>query len=49
MPCLNTFAFALFRTGLTYARPYGPGCHPKPMPFDRTPGWTGPWRAWPPR
>jgi hypothetical protein len=49
VPCLNTIAYALFRTGLTFVRPYGPGCHPKPMPFDRTPGWTGPWRAWPPR
>jgi hypothetical protein len=49
VPCLNTFAFALFRTGLTYERPYGPGCHPKPLPFDRTPTWTGPWRASPPR
>jgi hypothetical protein len=49
VPCLNTFAFALFRTGLTYERPYGPGCHPKPMRFDRTPKWTGPWRASPPR
>jgi hypothetical protein len=49
VPCLNTFAFALFRTGLTYERPYGPGCHPKPLPFDRSPKWTGPWRASPPR
>jgi hypothetical protein len=47
--CLNTVAFALFRSGLTFARPYGPGCHPKPLPFDRTPAWTGPWRAAPPR
>jgi hypothetical protein len=49
VPCLDTIAFALFRTGLTFARPYGPRCHPKPLPFDRTPEWTGPWRASPPR
>jgi hypothetical protein len=49
VPCLNTVATALFRSGLTFARPYGPGCHPKPIPFDRTPAWTGPWRASPSR
>ncbi|MFL6113170.1 MAG: hypothetical protein ACJ786_17695, partial [Catenulispora sp.] len=49
VPCLNTAAFALFRTGLTFARPYGPGCHLRPLPFDRTPDWTGPWRGTPPR
>jgi hypothetical protein len=48
VPCLYTTAHRLFRSGLTFVRPYGPGCHEKPMPFDRTPNWTGPWRAWPP-
>jgi hypothetical protein len=49
VPCLNTVAYRLFPSGLTFVRPYGPQCHPQPMPFDRTPDWTGPWRAWPPR
>jgi hypothetical protein len=49
VPCLNTAAFRLFPSGLTFARPYGPPCHPKPLPFDSTPEWTGPWRASPPR
>jgi hypothetical protein len=49
VPCLNTGTFRLFRSGLTFGRPYGPQCHPKPMPFDRTPDYTGPWRASPPR
>jgi hypothetical protein len=49
VPCLNTGAYRLFASGLTFVRPYGPPCHPKPLPFDRTPDWTGPWRAWPPR
>jgi hypothetical protein len=47
--CLNTATFRLFRSGLTFVRPYGPQCHDKPMPFDPTPDFTGPWRAWPPR
>jgi hypothetical protein len=49
VPCLNTVAYQLFASGLTFARPYGPPCHSQPMPFDRTPAWTGPWRASPPR
>jgi hypothetical protein len=49
VPCLYTAAYRLFTSGLTFVRPYGPACHPKPLPFDRTPAWTGPWRAWPPR
>lgn len=47
--CLNTVAYVLFQSGLTFVRPYGPQCHHEPMPFDRTPAWTGPWRPWPPR
>jgi hypothetical protein len=49
VPCLNTVAYRLFASGIVFVRPYGPSCHPKPLPFDRTPDWTGPWRAWPPR
>jgi hypothetical protein len=49
VPCLNTVAFRLFTSGVVFIRPYGPACHPKPLPFERTPSWTGPWRAWPPR
>jgi hypothetical protein len=49
VPCLNSIAFRLFRSGLTFVRPYGPQCHPEPMRFDRTPDWTGPWRASPAR
>jgi hypothetical protein len=49
VPCLYTAAYRLFSSGLTFVRPYGPACHPKPLPFERTPAWTGPWRAWPPR
>jgi hypothetical protein len=48
-PCLNTSAYRLFPNGLLFTRPYGRACHRKPIPFDRTPGWRGPWRAWPPR
>ena len=47
--CLYTVAHRLFRSGLTFVRPYGPGCHHEPMRFDRTPDWTGPWRGSPPR
>jgi hypothetical protein len=47
VPCLNTIAYRLFHSGLTFVRPYGPRCHHAPMPFDRTPHWTGPWRASP--
>jgi hypothetical protein len=49
VPCLDTGSYRLFRSGLVFARPYGPQCHHEPMPFDRTPDWTGPWRASPPR
>jgi hypothetical protein len=49
VPCLYTFAYRLFRSGLTFSRPYGPQCHSKPMRFDRTPDWNGPWRASPQR
>src|SRR3954454_21122659 len=49
VPCLNTAAFRLFPSGLTFARPYGPPCHSKPLQFDSSPDWTGPWRAVPPR
>jgi hypothetical protein len=49
VPCLNTVTFRLFRSGLVFARPYGPQCHHEPIRFDRTPDWTGPWRASPPR
>jgi hypothetical protein len=49
VPCLNTVAFQLFRSGLVFARSYGPSCHHEPMPFERTPDWTGPWRGSPPR
>jgi hypothetical protein len=49
VPCLNTVAYRLFHSGLTFVRPYGPQCHHEPMRFDRTPDWTGPWRAWPSR
>jgi hypothetical protein len=49
VPCLDTVAYELFTSGVVFVRPYGPQCHPKPLPFDRTPDWTGPWRAWPPR
>jgi hypothetical protein len=45
VPCLNTVTYLLFHSGLVFTRPYGPPCHPKPMRFDRTPDWTGPWRA----
>jgi hypothetical protein len=48
-PCLNTSAYRLFRSGLLFTRPYGPRCHRKPIPFDRNPDWSGPWRAWPAR
>jgi hypothetical protein len=48
VPCLNTVAFQLFRSGVVFVRPYGTACHHEPMPFERTPDWTGPWRAWPP-
>jgi hypothetical protein len=48
-PCLNTNAYRLLPSGLLFTRPYGPRCHSKPMPFKRTPSWSGPWRAWPPR
>jgi hypothetical protein len=47
--CLNTSAYRLFPSGIVFTRPYGPGCHRKSIPFDRSPEWTGPWRAWPPR
>ncbi|MDX6367738.1 MAG: hypothetical protein QOK30_2814, partial [Nocardioidaceae bacterium] len=36
VPCLNTIATLLFRSGLTFTRPCGPACHHKPLPFDRT-------------
>jgi hypothetical protein len=49
IPCLNTVATRLFSSGVTFTRLYGPPCHSKPMKFDRTPTWTSPWRAWPPR
>jgi hypothetical protein len=49
VPCLYTSARRLFRSGFTFLRPYGPACHSKPLPFDRTPEFTGPWRAWPPQ
>jgi hypothetical protein len=49
VPCLYTVAYRLFSSGLTFARGYGPSCHPTPLPFERHPEWTGPWRAWPPR
>jgi hypothetical protein len=45
--CLDTSAYRLFPGGILFARPYGPGCHRKPIPFDRRPKWTAPWRAWP--
>ncbi|MEA2444789.1 MAG: hypothetical protein QOJ12_2081 [Thermoleophilales bacterium] len=48
VPCLNTVTYRLFRSGLVFARPYGPQCHHEPMRFDRTPDWAGPWRASPP-
>jgi hypothetical protein len=48
IPCLYTVAHRLFRSGLTFARAYGPGCHHEPIAFERTPDWTGPWRAAPP-
>ena len=48
-PCLNTSAYQLFPSGLLFTRPYGRRCHHKPIPFDRSPKWTAPWRAWPPR
>jgi hypothetical protein len=48
-PCLNTSAYRLFPSGLLFTRPYGPRCHRRPIPFDRDPTWSGPWRAWPPR
>jgi hypothetical protein len=48
-PCLNTRAIRLFPSGLLFTRPYGSPCHRKPIPLDRTPSWSGPWRAWPPR
>lgn len=47
--CLNTTAYRLFPSGVMFRRPYGPPCHRRPIPFDRTPGWTDRWRAWPPR
>jgi hypothetical protein len=47
--CLNTSAYRLFPSGILFTRPYGPPCHRNPMPFDRSPKWTAPWRAWPPR
>jgi hypothetical protein len=49
VPCLNTLTYRLFRSGLLFARPYGPACHHEPLRFDRTPDWTGPWRASLPR
>jgi hypothetical protein len=48
-PCLNTSAYRLLSSGLLFTRPYGRACHHKPIPFDRSPNWTAPWRAWPPR
>ena len=47
--CLNTSAYRLFASGLVFTRPYGHVCHDTPTRFDRTPKWSGPWRAWPPR
>jgi hypothetical protein len=47
--CLNTNSYRLFPSGIIFARPYGRACHHKPIPFDSSPDWTGPWRAWPPR
>jgi hypothetical protein len=47
--CLNTRANRLFPSGLLFTRAYGPRCHRKPIRFDRTPNWSGPWQAWPPR
>jgi hypothetical protein len=49
VPCLYTLSFRLFRSGLTFNRFYGPACHSKPMPFERTPEYTGPWQASPSR
>ena len=46
-PCLNTSAYRLFSSGILFTRPYGPGCHRKPIPFDRTPEWTARWHIWP--
>jgi hypothetical protein len=45
--CLNTSAYRLFPSGILFTRPYGPGCHRKPMPFEHSPEWTRAWRAWP--
>ena len=44
--CLNTSAYRLFPSGILFTRPYGPRCHHRPIPFDRSPKWTAPWRAW---
>jgi hypothetical protein len=44
--CLNTSAYRLFPSGVVFTRPYGPRCHHKPIRFERSPGWTAPWRAW---
>jgi hypothetical protein len=42
--CLNTSAYRLFPSGILFTRPYGPRYHHKPIPFDREPKWSGPWR-----
>lgn len=47
--CLYTSAYRLFASGFLFRREYGRFCHRRPMPFDPSPTWTGPWRAWPPR
>jgi hypothetical protein len=47
--CLNTSAYRLFPSGILFTRPYGPRCHRKTIPFDRSPKWTARWRAWPTR
>lgn len=45
--CLNISAYRLFPNGLLFSRPYGPSCHRRPIPFDRSPRWTGPWHPSP--
>jgi hypothetical protein len=47
--CLYTHAYRLFWRGMLFRRPYGRPCHRRAMPFQRDPGWTGPWSAWPAR
>ena len=48
-PCLYTTAYRLFASGLLFSRGYGRSCHRRPMPFDPSPDWTGPWTASPSR